>query len=159
MKKSITSIIFIMIALAIASCNKDDENDTQKPEIDMQFAGAFPTPCDTIYRGEIFTFKAVFTDNRALKAFNLELHHNFDRHTHGSHNETCPMDAVKSPVNPFYFNQNFEIPADSKTYDAVVAVEIPADVDTGDYHFMVKLTDAEGWQSWQSVSVKVDARP
>lgn len=159
MKKSINILFLLIIAVAIVSCSKDDENDTIKPEIDMQFAGAFPLPCDTIYAGETFTFKAIFSDNQELKAFNLELHHNFDQHTHGSHNETCAMDPVKEPVNPFYLNQNFTIPAGSTIYEAIVAVEIPYDVDTGDYHFMVKVTDTEGWQSWQSVSVKVNARP
>ncbi len=54
-----------------------------------------------------------------------------------------------------YFNQNFEIPGGSSTFGAVESIEIPADVDPGDYHFMVKLTDKEGWQSWLSVSVKI----
>jgi hypothetical protein len=159
MKKSINILLLLIIAVAIVSCSKDDENDTLKPEIDLQFADAFPGPCDTLYAGESFTFRAIFTDNEELKAFNLELHHNFDQHTHGSHNETCAMDPVKEPVNPFYLNQNLTIPAGSKAYEAAIEVEIPADADTGDYHFMVKVTDAEGWQSWQSVSVKVAARP
>jgi len=159
MKNVINLFFFIIIAVVMVSCSKDNETDTQKPEIDMQIAGAFPQPCDTIYTGEIFIFKALFSDNQALKAFNIELHQNFNQHTHGSHNETCPMDPVKDPVNPFYFNRNFTIPAGSNTFGARVEIEIPGGVDTGDYHFMVKVTDSEGWQSWQSVSVKVAQRP
>ena len=142
--------------LFLVSCSDDEQTDTIKPEINMDVAGAFPQPCDTLYRGESFTFKAEFTDNVELGAYNLELHHNFDHHTHGSHVETCPVHPDKDPVNPFYLNQNYDIPAGSSTYTAEVEIDIPADVDTGDYHFMVKVTDREGWQGWQSVSVKIE---
>jgi len=65
------------------------------------------------------------------------------------------MDSDTVPVNPFYYNESFTIPAGSKSFTAERSVSVPTDVDKGDYHFMVKLTDKEGWQSWQSVSVKI----
>jgi hypothetical protein len=155
MKKRRLLEILLLAALVFASCSKKEETDTEKPVIDMQTANAFPKPCDTLFRGENFEFRANFSDNIELGSFNLELHHNFDHHTHGSHQETCPVHPDKEPVNPLYFNQNFEIPGGSSTFGAVESIEIPADVDPGDYHFMVKLTDKEGWQSWLSVSVKI----
>jgi hypothetical protein len=152
----ILAILMAFSILFLASCSDDEETDTLKPEINMEGADAFPKPCDTIYRGGTFTFKAEFSDNVELGAYNLELHHNFDHHTHGNHVETCPVHPDKEPVNPFYFNQNYDIPAGSSTYLAEVSIDIPADVDTGDYHFMVKVTDQEGWSAWQSVSVKIE---
>lgn len=156
--RKIAVILFAGLALLITvfGCSKDEEKDEQKPVIDMDFADAFPKPCDTLHRGEIFIFKGLFSDNVELGNFNLELHHNFDHHTHGSHVETCEFDSVKEPVNPFYLNESYSIPAGSVDYSAFVEIPIPVDVDTGDYHFMVKLTDKEGWQSWKSVSVKVN---
>lgn len=156
MKRAVLLLLvpFLMIGYA---CDKQDETDTQKPVIDMDFAEAFPRPCDTVVAGEQFVFRARFSDNRELGSFNLELHQNFDHHTHGSHEESCPADPVKEPVDPFYFNQSYSIPEGMKQYEAQIAVDIPQGVDAGDYHFMVKLTDREGWQSWQSVSLKVTA--
>jgi hypothetical protein len=149
----IGSVLFIL--LFIGCDNEEDENDTLKPVIDMSMAEASPTPCDTVFSGQDMVFRAVFTDNVELGSYNLELHHNFDHHTHGSHSDPCPMDPDSDPVNPFYFNESFSIPAGSTEYEANVTIAIPAGVDTGDYHFMVKVTDAEGWQSWQSVSLKI----
>lgn len=149
----IGSVLFIL--LFIGCGNEEDEIDTIKPVIDMSMAGASPTPCDTAFNGQDMVFRAVFTDNVELGSYNIELHHNFDHHTHGSHADLCPMDPDSDPVNPFYFNENYSIPSGLNEYEANVTIPIPADVDTGDYHFMVKVTDAEGWQSWQSVSIKI----
>jgi hypothetical protein len=40
-------------------------------------------------------------------------------------------------------------------YDAYVDIPIPDDIDTGDYHFVVRVTDAAGWQSYKAFSVKI----
>jgi len=153
--------IFLLISILIITtflfwrCEKESDQDDEKPVINMEMSGSFPLPCDTLFKGDSFIFKAVFTDNVELGSFNLELHHNFDHHTHGSHVESCEMESIKEPVNPFYLNESFTIPTGLTSYNAQIEVPIPADADTGDYHFMVKLTDKEGWQAWQSVSVKV----
>lgn len=156
MKTEYMFLIWVfLVSVLVAGCSKDSENDTEKPVINMDGTSAFPTPCDTLFRGQTSVFKAEFSDNIALGSFNLELHHNFDHHTHGSHNETCERDPVQDPVNPFYFNESFTIPNGLKSFSAETEIFIPSDSDPGDYHFMVKLTDKEGWQSWQSVSVKI----
>lgn len=157
MKSKLLFILPLILLLATA-CSKDEEKDTEKPVIDMSSPEAFPQPCDTVFIGEVFVFNAIFTDNAELGSYNIELHHNFDQHTHGSHEETCPMDTLKAPVNPFYYNESFTIPAGNLTFSAEKEIAIPQDMDAGDYHFMVKLTDKEGWQSWQSVSLKMSIR-
>ncbi len=153
--KPLVAFVLLLAGALLISCSKDDEKDTEKPVIDMIAGDAFPKPCDTLYIGKSFLFSAVFTDNVALGAYNLELHHNFDHHTHGSHNETCPLDPIKEPDSPFYLNQSYEIPDAPQSYTALREIYIPPDVDAGDYHFMVRVTDKEGWQSWRSVSVKI----
>ncbi|MFP4469836.1 MAG: DUF4625 domain-containing protein [Bacteroidales bacterium] len=156
MKRAVLLLLVPLLMIGYA-CDKQDETDTQKPVIDMDFAEAFPRACDTVVAGEQFVFRARFSDNRELGSFNLELHQNFDHHSHGSHVETCPMDPVKEPVNPFYLNESYNIPEGQQTYEAQITMDIPEGVDEGDYHFMVKLTDREGWQSWKSVSLKLIA--
>ena len=159
MRKMKRTVLLLLVPLLMIgyACDKQDDTDTQKPVIDMDFAEACPRPCDTLIAGEQFVFRARFSDNRKLGSFNLELHQNFDHHTHGSHVETCQVSPVKEPVNPFYFNQSYNIPQGMDQYEAQIAIDIPQGMDTGDYHFVVKLTDSEGWQSWQSVSLKMIA--
>ena len=40
-------------------------------------------------------------------------------------------------------------------YKATIDIPIPEDIDEGDYHFMIRLTDRAGWQQLKSVSIKV----
>ncbi len=150
------SLVFLSLIGTFHGCAKDTDKDNEKPIIVMDGNNAFPKPCDTIARGESFAFNAVFSDNIELGNYNIEIHQNFDHHTHGSHVETCESDPAKEPVNPFYFNESYSIPSGSTHFNAIIEIQVPGDIDTGDYHFMVKLTDREGWQSWQSVSVKVE---
>jgi len=41
---------------------------------------------------------------------------------------------------------------------ATGTISIPANVDTGDYHFTIRVTDAAGWQSFEGISVKISDR-
>jgi hypothetical protein len=65
------------------------------------------------------------------------------------------LDAKKAPVNAWVFNQDYAIPDGRKTFEANNEITVPADIDTGDYHFMVRLTDKSGWQQLAAVSVKI----
>ena len=148
----IFAITFTILILALGSCSKE-ERDEEKPVINMQ--QGFPQNCDTVFRGESFTFKAVFTDNVELGAFSLDIHHNFDHHSHSTDLNDCSLDPVKQPVNPLLYIQQFEIPDGLDRYIAEVQIAVPEDVDTGDYHFMVRLTDKTGWQAIRGISFKV----
>nr|WP_229206214.1 DUF4625 domain-containing protein [Dyadobacter fermentans] len=35
-------------------------------------------------------------------------------------------------------------------------IDVPADIDPGDYHFMIRLTDKEGWQTIRGISIKIN---
>lgn len=135
-----------------------DEKQTSKPEISMDGAADFPQNCVTVYRGETFTFRATFTDEQELGSFNLEIHNNFDHHSHSTDNTECELGAKREPVNPFVYNQDFAIPSGKTRYDAVEQIAVPADVDTGDYHFMVRLTNQAGWQEIKGISIKIADR-
>lgn len=148
----IAFFILATIILVAGSCNKE-ERDDEKPVIDM--TQGFPQNCDTVYRGETFMFRAVFTDNVELGAYSLDIHHNFDHHSHSTELVECPLDPVKQPENPMLFIRQFEIPAGLKFYEAEAEIAIPEDVDTGDYHFMVRLTDKTGWQTIRGISIKI----
>lgn len=154
--------LYILTALVAMACNRDGgedmDKDMDRPVITMNADRAFPTNCATLYRGERFEFRAVFTDNRALGNYNIEIHQNFDHHSHSTGAEECPVDPEKTPYNPFVFNQSFAIPGSPTYYEATAGIAIPAEVDAGDYHFMVRLTDRAGWQQLAAVSVKIADR-
>ena len=152
-----TLVAVLLLSLSITSCRTDDLDD-ELPVIDMSAVNAFPTACVTVYRGESFEFKAVFTDNAELGSYSIEMHHNFDRHTHSTDGVPCDTDPVKTPVSPFQWIENYTIPSGLQRFEASNTIPIPSTVDTGLYHFMVRLTDAAGWQTFKGISVRIADR-
>ena len=90
-----------------------------------------------------------------LGNYNIEVHNNFDHHSHSTSAGDCDFDPKKQPVRPWVYNRSFAIPDGSRRYEAKVDIDIPADIDTGDYHFMVRVTDKAGWQQLKAVSIKI----
>ena len=155
-------IPFFLLILSI-SCEKNGGTDKQKPEIDLSNAGAFPMNCDTLYFGETFIFKVIFTDNAEIGSYSIDIHHNFDHHSHSTEVTECNLDQKKSPVNPFVFIQDYNIPGGLKEYETNLSVIIPASnakglFDEGDYHFFISLTDKEGWSAQSGLSIKMRYR-
>jgi hypothetical protein len=107
------SIIFMYIPLLFISCEKDEEADTVKPGIDLSIQDAFPVNCDTLYFGESFELKMLFSDNAELGSYSIEIHHNFDHHSHSTEVTECSLDPIKDPINPFTFIEDYNIPAGS----------------------------------------------
>jgi len=156
MKKHIIYFSAVFL-LAVSACKKEEATsiDTEYPVIDVTSVSAFPKQCSTIKRGEQFVFRTQLRDNATLGSVSVDIHHNFDHHTHSTEVETCGLGSVKTPVKPFLFIQSYPIPAGSKTYEASQEITVPADVDPGDYHFMIRLTDKEGWQTIKGLSIKI----
>jgi hypothetical protein len=115
MIRSIKSFILILALVAVFSCSKTDIDD-KVPVIDMSFAGAFPQNCDTVYIGESFILRALFTDNVALGQYNVDIHHNFQHHAHSTDFVECEMDPQKTAVNPFLLIKTFEIPENIREF-------------------------------------------
>lgn len=147
----------LLFTIVFNACKKDNkkEIDTEYPEIVMT-ANSFPIQCSTFKRGQTVTFKTLFKDNIELGAYSLDIHHNFDHHSHSTEVEECSMEPKKSPVKPFLFIENYSIPKGLKEYQASAEITIPADIDPGDYHFMIRLTDQEGWQTLKGLSIKIN---
>ena len=149
MKKSIL-MISLLCALSACSSSDDDEKDMQQPVITDQGITANPIDCQVYQRGETMPFHYVFTDDTELGNFNIEIHNNFDHHTHSTSSTECALADKKAPVNPWIYNHDFTIPAGQRR-----DIPIPADIDPGDYHFMVRLTDKAGWQQLKAVAIKI----
>ena len=154
MKQNIIYSIMLLCALSACGGNDDDE-DMQQPVISDQNIVANPIDCQQYKRGEVIPFHYLMTDNQELGAYNIEIHNNFDHHTHSTTAAECPMDAAKSPKKAWVYNEDFTIPSGLCTYDARHDIKIPSDIDPGDYHFMIRLTDRAGWQQLHAVAVKI----
>ncbi|WP_025762367.1 DUF4625 domain-containing protein [Dyadobacter tibetensis] len=147
----------LAIGLLVTGCEKNiPDIDTVYPVIETDGTNSFPVQCSRVKRGEPFVFKATFSDNRQLGAFSLDIHHNFDHHTHSTEVSNCQTDKVKVPKNPFLFIKSFDIPANLTRFEASQQIDIPADIDPGDYHFLIRLTDQEGWQTIKGISFKIE---
>ena len=156
MKRNAIYSIMLLCALSACSGSDDDEQkDMQQPVISGQGITANPIDCQQYHRGDIIPFHYVMTDDQELGNYNIEIHNNFDHHTHSTTAEECPMEAQKQPQNPWVYNRDYTIPAGQRQYDARVDIQIPADIDPGDYHFMVRLTDRAGWQQLHAVAIKI----
>jgi len=154
--------VFIILSFVLGSCEEEDI-DREKPTIDLSIQDAFPVNCDTLYFGESFVFKALFSDNTELgsnRAYSIDIHNNFDHHSHSTEVSECNLDPVKTPVNPWLFIKNFDIPAGLNEFETNQSISIPASndkglYDEGDYHFFISLTDKEGWSAQTGLSIKL----
>ena len=154
---SLMMALACVVTLSVSSCSStdDDEKDMQQPVITDQGITANPIDCQVYQRGETIPFHYVFTDDRELGNFNIEIHNDFEHHTHSGSAVECESDDKKDPVNPWVYNRDFTIPAAQRSYDARIDIPIPADIDPGEYHFMVRLTDKEGWQQLKAVAIRI----
>lgn len=151
-------LLLLFMCSVMVSCSKDDdvkEIDTEYPEVDVSATEAFPKQCSEFTRGTTVTTKILVSDNRELGSVSLDIHHNFDHHTHSTEVEECNLDPRKTPVKPFLLIKSIPIPEGNKTYTVTSEIDIPQDVDPGDYHFMIRVTDKEGWQTLKGLSIKI----
>jgi len=155
--KIFSGLIFILIVFI--TCSKDEVDD-EKPEIDLTGSGAFPQNCDTLYFGETFIFKVLFTDNVELGSYSIDIHNNFDHHSHSTEVTECNLDNVKEPVNAYVSIEDYDIPEGLDAYETSLEITVPngnsaGEFDEGDYHFFISLTDKEGWSAQKGLSVKI----
>ncbi|RZL60301.1 MAG: DUF4625 domain-containing protein [Pedobacter sp.] len=149
-------ILSVLTIFLLSNCKKETEEiDTTYPEI-IASSTAFPQQCSTIKRGESFTFKTRVSDNVELGSMSIDIHHNFDHHSHSTEVNSCNMEAVKSPVKPYLLIREISIPAGQKNYEATASINVPADIDPGDYHFLIRITDKAGWQTIKGISIKIN---
>lgn len=154
-------ILLVVLSILLNACQDDEKPtiDTEKPLIDLTILDAFPTSCDTLYFDEPFIVKALLTDNVKLGAFNIDIHNNFDHHTHSTEFEQCTLGAVKAAVNPYLYIQDYTLPVTNE-FTTDVSMTIPSSdgtdlYDEGDYHFQIRLTDKEGWSTMRGLNVKL----
>ena len=165
------AFVITMGFTACSSSSDDDTKDMEYPEITTQGITANPINCQVYHPGETIAFCYAFRDNMELGKYNIEIHQNSDHHSHsteaddhdhdadcedGDHDHEHEHDADNAGKSFWVFNQSYDIPTGQRSYTARVDIKIPDDIATGDYHFMIRLTDRAGFQQIKAVAIKIE---
>lgn len=157
MKLILKHLFCVAFILLFSACSNSSDStiDEEKPTISVNYAEGFPQACETLQRGQTYVFRAQVTDNVALAAYSVNIHHNFDHHTHDDQGAQCDLEPVKTAINPMMFMENHAIEGGITSYEINLSIVIPDDIDPGDYHCAYSVTDETGWQSRTSVDIKI----
>lgn len=152
MKTKLIYLFSLTATMFLTACSNDDDAvvDTVAPVIAINE----PHDEDEFAPGGEIHFKALFTDNVALASYKIEIHEDFDSHTHG-------VTKQSSQDNPWSYEQVFTIPAGQKSFTADHEIEIPMMINNkpiseGAYHMGVFLTDAAGNESQVFLEIHIE---
>ncbi|MEO9474175.1 MAG: DUF4625 domain-containing protein [Cyclobacteriaceae bacterium] len=126
MKIKILSLIALSIAF-LNACDSDDEVDITAPTITLEEPGYG----EAFAAGGSIHFDALFEDDFNLATYSINIHDNFDGHSHG-----------RIALTPFSYNESFSI--SGKSADEHMEIDVPADATAGPYDMLVQAIDAEG---------------
>ncbi len=138
MKKfNILFVLSIVFAFAFTSCDDDEMADTTSPVIELDE----PEDGDELLIGGNVHFECDFSDNVKLGSYMIEIHSNFDGHSHKARTRATGEE-------PFFFKKSYDdIAGLRNAHVHHHDVFIPENVTPGNYHLVVYCTDAAGNQS------------
>lgn len=136
MKKSFIKLLLPCVALValLGGCKNEPNRDRVKPRIDLED----PAEGERVAIGDPhgMHLEMKLSDNERLSSYKLEIHPNFDGHTH-------KIRANEEAKKPFYFSRTYQLDqreANIHQHD----VKIPANAQPGNYHLMVYALDKAG---------------
>jgi hypothetical protein len=129
MKKALYCIIVLL--LIVWGCKKEEESplDSTRPIISNVSSGKANHTFNT---GETIQLRARFSDETELGQYKVEIHDNFDGHSHGKNSSTTVFEFRKIQS------------ISGKVYDLVLDIPIPEMVSSGPYHLMINCLDKKG---------------
>ena len=81
---SLLMALITILTLSFNACGSDDDKDMTPPVISADGITANPINCQQYHPGDVIPFHYVMLDNQELGNFNIEIHNNFDHHTHST---------------------------------------------------------------------------
>lgn len=135
--------LLAVCSLTFFSCDSDDDDrDTTKPVIDLhepEEGQALKIGAETGVH-----FEMDLSDDVMLKSYKIEIHNNFDHHSHSR--------AAEETV-AFSFNKTYDLNGQKTAHVHHHDIVIPANATPGDYHLMVYCTDAAGNEAYVARNV------
>lgn len=132
---AVCSLAFFSFVLT--SCDKDKDGDTTKPVINLiepEEGAVLKIGSETGVHLEMD-----LSDDVMLASYKIEIHNNFDGHTHS---------RAAGATKPFTYNKSWNDVTGLKNKRVHHhEILIPADATPGKYHLMVYCTDAAGNES------------
>ena len=134
--------LLAMFVFVFISCD-DSDSDTTKPVIELHE----PEEGQALKIGSEYGvhFEMDLSDDVMLKSYMIEIHSNFDHHSHGK-------SRVAGETVDFSFNKSYDISGKKAAHIHHHDIMIPKDATPGDYHLMVYCTDAAGNETYVAVS-------
>lgn len=135
----VLSTLFISVFSFIFSSCDDDKGDNVKPTINL----IEPAEGDTLRIGAEngVHFEVEFVDDVMLGSYSVNIHPNFDGHTHSS--ATLKSTSDEGTVD-FNFNKSWSLSGLKNSEVHHHEIIIPANATPGKYHLMVYCVDAAG---------------
>lgn len=128
-------VLSVISVFIFFSCDKDGlAGDTTKPVIQLYE----PAEGQVLKIGEDVHFEMDLSDDVMLKSYKIDIHNNFDHHSHGG------TKATEKDRVAFSFSRSYDISGQKNKYVHHHDIVIPDDAMPGDYHLMVYCTDAAG---------------
>lgn len=130
MKKTMKKLLFVLPLIVVGSfmgCGKEESEDLTAPTIAIEE----PKSGASFKIGTEVHFEAEFKDNEALATYHLDIHDNFDGHSHG-----------RILVEKFRYEKSFEVSGKSMKVEEHIGV--PKNATAGPYDLIVHAVDADG---------------
>lgn len=119
-------LIFLSV-LVMFSCRK---SDLTPPTVSSVSVNNISGETLELSPGDSFTLRALIEDNEALGQFKIDIHDDFDGHSHKSSTERYAEIRIKD--------------IDGTSYDLEEVFTIPENASSGTYHGTIQAIDAEG---------------
>lgn len=161
--KNLNKITLYLAVLAasvfITSCS-DEDVDNMKPTIKL----VAPVDDQVLHPGSELHFECEFADDVELRSYKVEIHNNFDGHTH--EHATVLKSAGEEHGHPWAYSKSWDFEAGQKNaaihhHEIVVPQTILVDgveeeVAEGNYHLGVYCMDAAGNESKVFVDIVIE---
>lgn len=143
MKNYIYKSIILSLALLLTACSSDDDQtlDSQAPTITINT----PAENQAFESGEKMTLDIDLEDDLALAAYRLNIHQASGGHTH---NITTMNEAWE-------FNKNVTLDNAPQTFKVEDEIDIPDNLEEGNYHFGIIVLDNSGNQTEAYLDIEI----
>ena len=155
--KNLQSLSLIVLsALFLFYWSACEQADTVPPTIVV----VSPEDDASIEAGEKLCVQVTFTDNKALSAYKLNIHPNFNGHSHAPMRQENPSRAASEESKTVDFeitltsaSQNDPLTGTNCFRD--IDIDIPANATPGNYHLLIYCTDAAGNEMYVAQDLKI----